>query len=120
MSNEQREKNEEPISLKENGGGTSEAVATPPASPPESQLPSPLVAEPIAEKESESKEKIQAVEQIGGEQEEGQGPTDGEEVPQAEPPAIEELEDDVPDPAPILRRSSRAKAQKRRRYGEEY
>ncbi|EGT44729.1 hypothetical protein CAEBREN_22591 [Caenorhabditis brenneri] len=84
----------------------------------EPQLPSPLVADPTAEKDPEPKAELQAIERNGGED---NGPLDGG-VPEApaEPAGNEELEDDLPDPAPILRRSSRAKAQKRRRYDEEY
>ncbi|EGT50517.1 hypothetical protein CAEBREN_13935 [Caenorhabditis brenneri] len=84
----------------------------------EPQLPSPPVADPIAEKDPEPKAKLQAIEQNGGED---KGPLDGA-VPEApaEPAENEDPGNDLPDPAPILRRSSRAKAQKRRRYDEEY
>ena len=46
-----------------------EAAATPAASPPAPQLPTPLVADSIAEKGSETKEKVR--EQNGGKEEEG-------------------------------------------------
>ncbi|CAL2048203.1 unnamed protein product [Caenorhabditis brenneri] len=86
---------------KESTEGTSEAAASQPAP----QLPTPLVADPIAEKGSEAKEKVR--EQNGGKEDEDLGPNDGA-VPEVAAEPIEESENNLPDPAPVLRRSSRA------------